>query len=336
MRLPQFEHIKPLTVEEALTALEEHGSDAVIFAGGTDLLVNMKYGITKPGQVVSIGSIPELCTISEDSEGNIRVGPCVTLSDLANNSLLSEKHPALKEAVASVASKHIRNMATLGGNICLGARCWYYNQSKLWRDAREVCHRMGGSACHAISGSKRCHAINSSDTAPALMALGAEVAVMKKGHKRLICACDFFANDGIRHTVLEPGEMVTEIVVPAHDANSHAVFIKVSSRKGIDFAMGSIAALITADGKKRTSARIVIGSITSVPLVLEKTADIILKSGLSAQSIEKAVEAARSELGTLTNLFTSAGYKRDLAQVLVRRALAELQAKVKKKGEAKN
>jgi 4-hydroxybenzoyl-CoA reductase subunit beta len=336
LRLPRFEYIKPASLEEALTVLQESGRDARILAGGTDLLVNMKYGIIRPKQVVSIRSINELCSISEDSKGNIRIGACVTLSDLAENNLVSEKLPTLKSAVKSVASKHIRNMASVGGNICLGARCWYYNQSKLWRDAREACHRMGGSVCHAIRGSKRCHAINSSDTAPALMVLGAEIDVQKKGHKRLVPVREFFADNGARHTVLEPEEMATEIVVPAVNNNSHATFIKVSSRRGIDFAMGSIAALVTGNSRKCSSVKLVIGSVSSAPLVLEKAVHIIMESGLTDESIEKAAEAAHSELGTVTNLFTSAGYKRDLARVLVRRALQELKGKIKKTRRAKN
>jgi len=328
MRLPRFEFIKPVSLEEGLALLEQYGSKAKVLAGGTDLLVNMKYGVVRPGTVLGIKAVPELCSISPDMNGNTEIGAGVTLTDLASNSLIAEKFPAFHGAVRSVASKHIRNMASIGGNICLDTRCWYFNQSKLWRDARELCHRTGGKVCHAIKGSTRCHAINSSDTAPALIALDAKIAVMKKGQKRLIPAREFYRDDGIRHTILEPGEMVTSIQLPEGNGSSQSIFIKVSTRKGIDFATGSIAAAVSVNGKGLSGVRLVVGSIASAPVLLEKTAQLIIESGLTEKSIEKATETARSELGTLTNLFTTAGYKRHLTEVLVRRALSEIKEKI--------
>ena len=329
MRLPRFEYVKPASLKEGLAILQEFGKDAGILAGGTDLLVNMKYGVVRPEKVVSIRTIPELCSISEDGRQNLRIGACVPLSALAENALISEKFPALRDAIKSVASRHIRNMATLGGNICLATRCWYYNQSKLWRDARKPCHRAGGSVCYAISGSKRCLAINNSDTTPALMALNAQIVALKKGHERVIPIADFFRDDGMRHTVLEPEEIVTAILVPEIDPAFRTVFIKTCSRRGIDFAIGDIAAALSGTRKKVTAARIIIGSISSAPVSLGKAAGIIMESGLTDKSIEAAAEAARSELGPLTNIFTPAGYKRDLVRALVKRALVDIKKKLR-------
>jgi len=328
MRLPRFEFLKPASLEESLTLLEKSVRKAKVLAGGTDLLVNMKYGVLRPETVISVKGIPELCSISSDEGGHTTIGACVNLSDLAENVTIAEKFPALHSAVKSVASKHIRNMASIGGNICLDTRCWYYNQSKLWRDARELCHRTGGSVCHAIKGSKRCHAINASDTAPALIALDAKIAVMKKGQKRLIPAKEFYRDDGISHTVLEPEEIVTSIQLPEGNGNTQSTFIKVSMRKGLDFATGSIAAHAIENGKGVSGVRLVVGSIASAPVLLDKVSQVIMESGLTEKSIEKAAETARSEFRTLTNLFTTAGYKRHLAEVLVRRALSELKEKI--------
>ena len=145
------------------------------------------------------------------------------LTDLAAQCRHRGKVPGFQSGGArAVASKHIRNMACIGGNVCLDTRCWYYNQSKLWRDARERCLRTGGSVCHAIKGAARCHAINSSDTAPVLVALDAKISVMKKGEKRLIPARQFYCDDGIRHTILEPSAMVTSIHLP--DGNGSEPF----------------------------------------------------------------------------------------------------------------
>ncbi|MBW2184159.1 MAG: FAD binding domain-containing protein [Deltaproteobacteria bacterium] len=336
MRLPKFEYVKPASTEEALAVLEKSGKNARILAGGTDLLVNMKYRVTRPEIVIGIKSLKDLSLISSNGNGPTKIGAAVTLSELAGNSRIAEEFPVFIHAVKSVASQHIRNAATIGGNICLDTRCWYYNQTKLWRDSRELCHKTGGNVCHAIKGSDRCHAINNSDTAPALIALDAKISVMKKGSERVVPVKDFFREDGSRHTVLEPGEIITALSLPENDSSSHATFIKVSIRKGLDFANGSIAALVSGEGKGVTAVRLILGSMTSAPLSLKKASQVILESGLTEESIEKAAVVARSELGTLTNLFTSSGYKRHLAETLVKRALQELKAKTKKPRRAKS
>jgi CO/xanthine dehydrogenase FAD-binding subunit len=215
--------------------------------------------------------------------------------------------------------------------MCLDTRCWYYNKSKLWRDTKEICHKLEGRQCHAIKGSERCHAINSSDTAPVLIALDARVSVVKKGHQRSIPIKEFFKDNGAQPTVLEPDELVTALIIPKANGRSRTTFIKVTTRKGLDFAMGSIAAKAQENGDGFTDLRLVIGSIASAPIILKKAAQVIMDAGLTEAAIEKAALTARSELGTLTNLFTSAGYKRHLVEVLVKRALTELQGKPDKK-----
>jgi len=324
MRLPHFEYVKPATLEEGLNILQKSGKSAELLAGGTDLLINMKYRVICPEVVIGIKSIPELCTISSDNKGNTSIGACVTLSELASNTSLAEEFPAFNQAVKSVASKHIRNMATIGGNICLDTRCWYYNKSKLWRDSREVCNKLGGRQCHAIKGSERCHAINSTDTAPVLIVLDAKVSVVKKGNERVVSIKDFFQENGAQPTILEPDEMVTSLIIPKANKNSLSTFIKINSRKGLDFAMASIAAKIQENGNGFNEVRLVVGSIASTPIILKKAAEVIIESGLTEVAIEKAALTARSELGILTNLFTSAGYKRHLVEVLVKRALMKL------------
>jgi 4-hydroxybenzoyl-CoA reductase subunit beta len=324
MRLPHFEYVKPATLEEGLNVLQKSGKNARVLSGGTDLLINMKYRVVRPEVVIGVKSIPDLCRISSDTKGNTSIGAGVTLSDLASNTSLAEEFPAFNHAVKSVASKHIRNMASIGGNICLDTRCWYYNKSKLWRDSREVCHKLGGKLCHAIKGSERCHAINSSDTAPILITLDAKVKVAKKGNERVISIKDFFQDNGAQPTVLEPEEMVTSLLLPKNNGFSRTTFMKVTSRKGLDFAMGSIAVKVQENGNGLNEVRLVIGSIASAPIILKKAAQVVMESGLTEGAIEKAALTARSELGTLTNLFTSAGYKRHLAEVLVKRALLEL------------
>lgn len=331
MRIPRFEYLRPASLEECLAVLDDSGQESRILAGGTDLLGNLKYGVITPRQVVSIRSLPELCSVSEDGEGNLRIGACANLSDLVKHPVIGAKYPALRDAIHAVGSVHIRNMATLGGNICLSPRCWYYNQSRQWRKALAACHRIGGSVCHAISGSSRCHAINSSDTAPVLIALGAKVCLRKKDRERWIPVRDFLRDDGNHHTLLEAGEILISVLIPGDAAKKQALFIKVQLRKGLDFAIGSIAAVRGKGGDGEVT--LVMNSLGSAPLILEKASQVIRDSGFDEAALARAAAAARGEMGIVTNLFTSAGYKRRITEVLVKQALSNLKQGEKKGGK---
>lgn len=330
MRLPRFEYRKPATSEECLDRLQEYGSKARLLAGGTDLLVNMKYRVVCPELVLGITGLKDLQRIIPDDKGHLSIGAAVTLAEIAEDKRVAAEFPSFHKSVHSVASKHIRNMGTMGGNLCLDTRCWYYNKSKLWRDSREVCHKLGGRQCHAIKGSARCHAINSSDTVPALVALGAKVKIVKKGQERVLPLKDFFQDNGARPTVLAPDEMLYAVLIPQDSARACSTFIKIAMRKGIDFAMGTIAGYYAQNGNQGGEVRLVLGSISSTPITLRKTVQVLEETGLTDAAVERAALTARSELGTLTNLFTSAGYKRHLAEVLVKRALNEMREMITK------
>ncbi len=244
LRLPKFKHLKPASLKETLDAFDENCQKAQVLAGGTDLLVNMKHCLYKPDVIISLNSLSELSYITEAPDGSIQIGAGTNLTDLTENPLILKKVPALKEAASAVASWHIRNMATLGGNLCLNTRCWYFNQSVSWRKTREICYRLGGNLCHALPGSKRCHAINSSDTAPMLMALDAVLVLKKKGHERQLPIQQFYRDNGAAPNMLDPGELLTEIQLPKTVNTGKTAFIKMSKRKGIDFAAGTLAACL--------------------------------------------------------------------------------------------
>jgi 4-hydroxybenzoyl-CoA reductase subunit beta len=324
MRLPRFEYRKPSGLEECLDLLQEHGGRARLLSGGTDLLINMKYRVVNPDLVIGIKRLQEVCRIVPDEKGYCSIGASVSLSEIVSHKQIASEFPSFHKAVQSVASKHIRNMGTLGGNICLDTRCWYYNKSKWWRDAREVCHKMGGRECHAIKGSPRCHAINSSDTVPVLISLGARARILSKGQERVVQLKDFFQDNGAHPTVLAPEEMVSAILIPRESSPAGSTFIKMAMRKGIDYSMGSIAGFLSHNGTGMGDLRLVLNCISSAPISLKRTVQVIAEDGLTDTAIEMAALTARSELGALTNVFSSAGYKRHLAEVLVKRALTEL------------
>jgi 4-hydroxybenzoyl-CoA reductase subunit beta len=325
MQLPRFEYVRPKSLAQALAVLAEHGDDAAIMSGGSDLLINMKFRLDNPKVLISLNGLPELQTVEELADGSLRIGGACSLTGLAENRLIEERYPALHDAIYSVGSRHVRNIATLGGNLCLETRCWYTNQSENWRRSREGCFKTDAELCHVIKSADRCHAINSSDTAPALIALDAEVILASHGEERQLPLLDFFRDDGVDHTVRRHGEVLVAVIVPP--SAGHAVFAKLSQRVGLDYAVGSFAAFVAGDCAKPESVRLVLGSVAAMPTILAESEFLLMESGLTDDAIENAALSARHALGEITNLFTPAGYKRRLIKALVRDALFELRTR---------
>jgi 4-hydroxybenzoyl-CoA reductase subunit beta len=322
MQLPEFEYIRAKTLGEGLAALAEHGPDAKIMSGGSDLLINMKFRLDTPKYLVSFNAVPELKTIERQADGGLRIGAGCQLTQLADSELLKQNYPALHAAIFSVGSRHVRNAATIGGNICLDTRCWYTNQSENWRETRDGCFKTDTELCHVIKSASKCHAINSSDAAPVLIVLGASVILASVDGEREVPMSEFYNNDGVDHTGIRPGEILTTVVLPPPKGRS--VYAKLAQRVGLDFASGTFAAGIVGSDEQPESVCLVMGSVGPEPKVLDGSADIILGAGLNDESIETAALAARASLGEVTNLFTPSGYKRRLVKALVRDALTEL------------
>lgn len=335
MRLPKTDYLKSASINETVANLAESEGKAKILAGGTSILVNMKHRLSKPDLLIGIKSIPELSSFTMDEGGAFRFGASCVLDEISASSDVKNNLEILSESIKALASKHIRNVATLGGNICLDSRCWYYNQPKLWRDARELCYKTGGAICHAIKKSDCCHAINSADTSPVMVALNAVFSIIGKKGERDVKASDFYIDNGKNHIDIGSDEILTSVSIPsAGKDNVLTSFLKISSRRGIDFAYGNIAVCLkSGKGKGFEESKIVIGAMNSAPVFLEKASTIIAESGLTKTAVEEASNIASSELGTLTNLFTSAGYKRGLASSLVKKALNSLSEKAKKRGK---
>ncbi len=322
MQLPPFDYIKPSTLEDSLLALRDADDPIQILAGGTDVLFNMKLGFFQPKTVINIKLLPELQTVTQEPDGSIRIGAACRLTDLIDHPLIAGKYPSLSKAIRAVASWQVRNMATLGGNLCLDTRCWYTNQDTAWRDTRPPCLKTDGDICHVIKSSPDCVALNSSDTAPILMSLDARVTLAKAGSSRNISLTDFYRYDGLDHTVRKADELLTSIVVPS--CSDKTTFHKITPRKGLDFAVGTIAGRITRSGDKVTALMLVINSLAPAPMILKGAAESIIHSGLTDDAIETAAEEALKDAGLLTNLFTKVAYKRELIKALVTRALKEL------------
>src|SRR3954468_605348 len=255
LRLPWFEHRAPRSVAEAAKILAGEGPRAMLIAGGTDLLPNMKRRHQSPQVLVSLRQIDELKKL------NGSFGAGLTLSEVVR----SEKTPTgLRQAAVQVATPHLRNMGTLGGNLCLDTRCNYYNQSYEWRKAIDFCLKKDGKVCWVATASKRCVAVSSTDTAPALIALNAAVTLVSSSGEREVKVEDLFKNDGIEYLSRRPDEILTQVRVPD---GWKSTYWKLRRRGSFDFPILGVAAALKFEGETITEARIALGALGSRPFL---------------------------------------------------------------------
>jgi 4-hydroxybenzoyl-CoA reductase subunit beta len=293
----------------------------MIIAGGTDVIFNMRGRLFQPDCLISIKDLPELRQVVERDDGGISVGAACRLTDLEVDPLVA-RYPGLVDGLRAVASRHVRNMATLGGNLNLDTRCWYTNQSESWRQARGPCLKTGVEACHAIRSSDICVALNASDVAPALIALDAQVELVSRRGTRRVPLDGYYTDDGIRHTVRQPDEMMAGVMLPP--PAGRMVYLKETARKGNDFAYATLAVWADGVGSECNRVRAVFGSLTTRPVLLKDSMELISTLGLNDAAIAEAVSGVRAELGVLTNLYTPAAFKGRLARTLLDKALRSL------------
>jgi 4-hydroxybenzoyl-CoA reductase beta subunit len=322
MHLPNFEYVRPEGMAHCLALMSELQGRAAVMAGGTDLLASMGQRLIVPQFVIGLRTLDGLRGVTLGDDGSLAIGAGTTLAALTEHAGLAERFPMLHKAIRAVASAHVRNMATLGGNLALPTRCWYTNQTESWRNAREGCFKTDRQACHVLAASHKCVATSSADSVPALIALGASVTLASVRGERTVPLGDFYRDDGAQPTTLAPDELITAIRVPA--CTMRTGFTKVTPREGIDFGLGTIAAAIGGTNRKVTAATIVVNSIGSHPMRLREAEQLIAAGGLDEQTIEAATGVARADLGEVTNLWSPAGYKRRLVRMLLGRTLEEI------------
>ncbi len=321
--MKSFVHFNTRSVDEAIHLLKKYEGKAKINAGGTDLLGVLKDRILPeyPEAIINIKTIPGLSMI-EDGEEKILIGALTTLADIINSSLIEKTFPLLKEAALSVASPQIRNVATIGGNLCQDTRCWYYRYPD-GIGGRINCFRKGGKTCpavsgenqyHAVIGAKKCYAVCPSDLAVALTALGANLTIAGQKGVRTIPVEEFYHPLG---NTLSPDEMITAIHIPKPFPVARQTFHKFTLRKPIDFAVVSVSSLIFLDQEICTSSRIVLGAVASAPFRAYKAEEFLKEKKLSAKTAE---EAARLALDGSKPLAKNA-YKVEIAKTLVKRAV---------------
>ena len=246
--LPDFTLERPTTLDQALTALAREPAARPI-AGGTDLLPNLRRGLAAPPLLVDLSGLPGMDAIRIGADGAQELGAGVTLATLASDPDLARQLPTLAQAARAAAGPGHRSAATLGGNLCQDTRCIYYNQSAWWRQANGYCLKRDGDVCHVAPQGKRCHAAFCSDLAPVLLAQGAEIELVSSRSTRRLPLTDLYQDDGAAHLMLEPGELLTRVLVPAPAPGQRCAYCKARVRGAMDFPLAAVAvALVLRDG----------------------------------------------------------------------------------------
>ncbi|MDI1478127.1 FAD binding domain-containing protein [Polyangium sp. y55x31] len=327
--LPVFDHHKPRTLPEAIDLLARLGDKAVVIAGGTDVLPNMKQGLATPEHVVSIAGIEELRGISLVREGDddkLVLGAGARLAEIESSILVRRIAPALAEAAGQVGGPHHRAMGTLGGNICLDTRCRYYNQTYFWRKSLGFCLKKDGTVCHVVRGGSRCVAAASNDTAPALIALEADIHLLGPRGARIVTAHDFYVADGVKNTVLEPGELVVRVSITRRPARRSS-FEKLRRRNAIDFPLLSIAVRLDVSGVETTrvdGADVVVSALGARPRRVRAASKIRPGTPFDVAARELA-EGAYAECKPLPNVDDDTEWRREMVPALVERAVTRLE-----------
>jgi len=323
MRLPSFTYVAPRTVGEAARALAEHGPDAMLVAGGTDLYPNMKRRQFEPKVLIGLRAVRETAGIRGDANGGFAIGATTTLSAVAAHSTIARDFPALATAAGLVSSPQLRNMGTLGGNLCVDTRCNYYNQSYPWRKAIGFCMKKDGDICLVAPGSSRCWAVSSSDTAPVLWSLGAKVRLVSAAGERTVPVESLYRDDGIEYLAKRPDEILAEIVLPPADGWTSA-YLKLRRRGSFDFPVLGVAVALRLDGGRVAQARIVLGAVASQPREAKTAAAALAGERLTPELITRVADLAAGPSKPLDNTDYPHFYRKKMTRVFVARALRGL------------
>ena len=312
------------TMDEAISLLVRYGDEAKIFAGGTDVIALMKSRVHSPGVLVNIKPIRKIQHITLNSAG-ISIGTLTHINDLERSPLIRQQYPILSEAARSIASPHIRNMATIGGNLCQETRCWYYRRPPDTGTTFNCRRKSEDGACYALNGENQYHAIMGpapcvsvcpSDLATVLLAMNAQLKTEDHQGGRLICIDELYETLG---TTLKPDEIISTIQIAKVESGVKQRFLKFRTRKAIDFAIASVAAIIKLDGKIVNDARIVLGGVSSKPYRAVKAEQFLMSEPITEVL---AVEAAKRSVAEARPLSKNS-YKVKILETLVKRAILE-------------
>jgi 4-hydroxybenzoyl-CoA reductase subunit beta len=323
MRLPPFTYLAPVSVGDAVKLMADHGPEAMLVAGGTDLYPNMKRRQFEPSVLVGLRGIRDLAGVSGSAKAGVSIGAGTTLTAVSSHPEIARHYAGLATAAGLVSSPQLRNVGTLGGNVCVDTRCNYYNQSYEWRKAVNFCMKKDGEICLVAPGSSRCWAVSSSDTAPMLWSLGASVRLVGPKGERLIPISALYRDDGIQYLSKQPGEVLTAIVLPPADG-WRSTYLKLRRRGSIDFPILGVAVALRMDGDTVGEAAITLGAVASQPRPTPAAAALLVGERLTAELIDRVADAAFKPSKPLDNTDLTHPYRKKMTRVFVARALRQL------------
>jgi 4-hydroxybenzoyl-CoA reductase subunit beta len=319
MSLSDFKLSCPRTLAEAVDLMARN-EDAQVIAGGTDLIPSLRQRLFAPRNVLDIRGIAELRGIRGLPDGGVEIGALTTLRTIENSEAVRQRYSVLAQAAKTVASPVIRNMGTLGGNICLDTRCLWYNQSLQWRKSCGFCIKKDGDLCHVAPGGDRCWAAFSGDTPPALLCLGAEIEIASPNGSRRIPLADFYTNDGAARMRLANKEIVTRVFLPASTATWRGAYLKLRTRGSIDYPLAGVAVALKANGVIE-DIRIAVTAVNPAPMLISGAAKVLAGRELTEEVAAQVAELAARTAKPLTTSALTPEYRREMVRVYTRRAL---------------
>lgn len=321
MLLPKFRHLRPRSIEEAVRLLMECGPEARVVAGGTDLLPRMKYGLTRPGVVISLRGIPVRAP-RVTPEGDLRLDGLMPLADVGSSPLVTQRAPLLAEAALNVGTNQIRQMGTLGGNLCLETRCSYYNQSHAFQFV-DPCFKRKGDRCYLLPKGKKCCAVFCGDTAPALISLGALVNIAGPEGDRQLPLERLYTGDPLKPIGISEKEILSEVLLPGQTSSRASGFGRFSLRRGLEFA-GLIVAVVLEmkeDKDLCLKARITVGAIRAAPMRMTSAEEAMRGKRLSKEFIKEVAHLVASEAHPFPHHGYTSAYLRECLKVQTRHTL---------------
>ena len=301
--------------------MTKHAGDLKIVAGGTDLLPSMKQKLFTPSYLLDLGGVGELRGIRSFPGSGIEIGALTTLSTIEHSPMIRTSYPVLYEAARTVASPVLRNMGTIGGNLCLDTRCLWYNQSLLWRKSCGFCLKKDGDLCHVAPGGNFCWATFSGDTAPALLCLGAKLEIAGPDGVRHTPLSEFYVNDGIVRLHLAPHEIVTRISLPEGAAGWRGSYQKLRVRGSIDYPLAGVAVALKMKAGEVEDARVAITAVNPAPYLVKGASEALAGKMIDEQVAETVGNLAAKTAKPLTTSALTPEYRREMIRVFTKRAV---------------
>jgi 4-hydroxybenzoyl-CoA reductase subunit beta len=323
MQLSQFEYVEPKSLEEAASFMQEKGAECMLIGGGTDILPSMKQRIFNPPFIITLDALPDLKNIKLRNDGSAIIGSSVKLRTLEQHADIKKQFPIVAQAANAVGSPQLREMGTLGGNLCLDTRCYFYNQSDTWRKCRPTCIKMGGDVCNAIGAGKKCFAVFSGDMAPALIALKARIVLHSARGERVIPLDEFYSGDGAKPIVKQPDEILVRLEIPSQEEGTVGNYSKYRIRKSIDYPLAGVAMMLAINNSDKIcrDVRVVISAVGARPLAVTGIPEILKNKKLDESLIKEASELAFKAAKPIANAAGTPSHRKIMVKAFVKRGL---------------